>query len=201
MDRFVHPLARSVIAVVLVALLSGCAAVVVGGAVATGVAVHDRRTVGTVIDDNVLEVRVRNALYVDEQLDQRSRIKVNVFNGWVLLAGEVPSEALIELATERVSAVDGVVRLFNELAATERASLGEASNDRWISSRVNAGFARIRGLSGFDPSRVQVTTARSIVYLQGLVSQAESDAVIERARTVRGVERVVTLFEIRDRDE
>lgn len=189
---------RLIVAVVLAAQLAGCAAVVVGGAVATGVAVHDRRSVGTVIDDNVLEVRVRNALYVDDQYNQGARIKVNAFNGWVLLAGEVPSDALVELATERVSEVEGVQRLFNELEAGERASLGESSNDRWISSRVNAGLTRIRDLPGFDPTRVQVTTARGVVYLQGLVSQPEADAAVERARTVRGVERVVTMFEIRE---
>lgn len=198
MDRVVRPVLGPVVALVLAALLSGCAAVVVGGAVVTGVAVHDRRSVGTVIDDNVLEVRVRNALYVDDRFHQGSRIKVNAFNGWVLLAGEVPDEALVELATERATEVEGVLRLFNELAATGRASLGEASNDRWISSRVNAGFTRIRDLPGFDPTRVQVTTARSVVYLQGLVTRAEAEAVIERARTVRGVERVVTLFEFSD---
>ena len=189
---------RLTVLALLAAQLAGCAAMVVGGAVATGVAVHDRRSVGTVIDDNVLQVRVRNALYVDDRFNQGARIKVNAFNGWVLLAGEVPSEDLVELATQRVAEVDGVLRLFNELAAVERASLGEASNDRWISSRVNAGFTRIRNLPGFDPTRVQVTTARGVVYLQGLVSQAEAEAVTERARTVRGVERVVTMFEIRE---
>lgn len=188
---------RLMFALLLVSQLLGCAAVVVGGVVATGIAVHDRRSVGTVIDDSVLEVRVRDALYQGEELDGSSRIKINAFNGWVLLAGEVPSENLIELATERAAAVDGVQRLFNELIVSQRASFGQASNDRWISGRVKASFTGVRDLPGFDPTRVLVTATRGVVYLQGLVSQAEADAVIERARTVRGVERVVTLFDIR----
>lgn len=192
------PIVRLILALLLVSQLLGCAAVVIGGVVVTGVAVHDRRSVGTVIDDNVLEVRVRDALYQGEEFDGSSRVKVNAFNGWVLLAGEVPSEALIELATERVVEVDGVQRLFNELTVAERASFGQANNDRWIAGRVKAGFTGIPDLPGFDPTRVQVTATRGVVYLQGLVSQAEADAVIERARTVRGVERVVTLFDISD---
>ena len=189
---------RSVLIALLAAQLAGCAAVVVGGAVATGVAVHDRRTVGTVIDDNVLEVRVRNAIYGDERFDSSTRIKINSFSGWVLLAGEARTPELVELATELASEVEGVQRLFNELEPIPRASLSQASSDRLMSGRVNASLAGIRDLPGFDATRVQVTTTRGVVYLQGLVSRAESEAVVERARTVRGVERVVVMFEFRD---
>ncbi len=189
---------RSFLILLLAAQMLGCAAVVVGGAVVTGVAVHDRRTVGTVIDDNLLEVRVRNALFSDERLDGSVRIKINSFNGWVLLAGEARNPELVQLATELASEVEGVQRLFNELAPIRRASLGQASNDRLLSGRVNASFAGIRDLPGFDPSRVKVTSARGVVYLQGLVSRAESEAVVERARTVRGVERVVMIFDFKD---
>ncbi len=194
------PIFRPIFAFLMLSQLVGCAAVVVGGVVATGVAVHDRRSVGTVIDDNVLEIRVRDAIYQGEELDGSSRIKISAFNGWVLLAGEVPAEELVELATDRASGVDGVQRLFNELVVAERASFGQASNDRWISGRVKASFTGVRDLPDFDPTRVQVTATRGVVYLQGLVSQAEADAVIERARTVRGVERVVTMFDLRAED-
>lgn len=189
---------RLTFALLLVSQLLGCAALVVGGVVVTGVAVHDRRSVGTVLDDSVLEIRVRDALYEQAEFGSDSRIKINAFSGWVLLAGEVPNQDLIEQATETVSSVDGVQRLFNELVAQQRASLGQAGNDRWVAGRVKASFAGIDGLKGFDPTRVQVTATRGVVYLQGLVSQAEADAVIERARTVRGVERVVTMFDLRD---
>ncbi|MGY6555856.1 MAG: BON domain-containing protein [Wenzhouxiangella sp.] len=191
-------LLRSLLLLIVASQLIGCVAAVVGGAVVTGVAVHDRRTVGTVIDDNLLEVRVRNALFGDERFDGSMRIRVNAFEGWVLLAGEVGSQQLVDEATRLVSEVDGVQRLFNELAPIARITIPQSNNDRWISSRVNTSFTRIRDLPGFDPTRVQVTTARGVVYLQGRVSQAEADAVVERARTVRGVERVVMLFNIQN---
>lgn len=189
---------RSLIVLVLATQLLGCAAVVVGGAVATGAAVHDRRTVGTVIDDNLLEVRVRNALFGDERFDGNMRIRINAYRGWVLLAGEAVNAELVSEATRLVSEVEGVQRLFNELAPMRRITVPQSNNDRWVSSRVSASFTSIRDLPGFDASRIQVTTARGIVYLQGLVSRAEADAVVERARTVRGVERVVMIFEFTD---
>ena len=191
-------LLRSLLVLLVASQLLACTAVVVGGAVATGVAVHDRRTVGTVIDDNLLEVRVRNALFKEESFDSSVRIRVNAFEGWVLLAGEVGSQQLVDEATRLVSEVDGVQRLFNELAPVPRITIPQSNNDRWITTRVNTDISRMRGVPGFDSRRVQVTTARGVVYLQGWVTRAEADAVVSIARTVRGVERVVTLFEFQD---
>lgn len=189
---------KSVRLPVLLALmlqLSGCAAVVVGGAVATGLAVHDRRSFGTVVDDNVLEARVRDALYGREEFTTDHRIKVNANNGWVLLAGEVESPANVRLAGEVTAGINGVRRVINELVPERRASLGRGTEDRWISTKVNAAMTRIRDLPGFDATRVKVTTTRGVVYLMGMVSREEAEAATSRARTVRGVHRVVTIFE------
>ncbi|TVQ30067.1 MAG: BON domain-containing protein [Wenzhouxiangella sp.] len=187
---------RLAIAVVLVTQLAACAALVIGGVAATGLAVHDRRSIGTIVDDNVLEVRVRDALYRHEQFNDEVRIKINAFNGWVLLAGEAVNEERVALAERAASGVPGVTRLFNELAPVERAGPGLSTSDRWLSTRVNGSLTRIRELPGFDATRVKVVSARGTIYLMGEVSHEEAEAVVARARTVRGVERVVTLFQL-----
>jgi osmotically-inducible protein OsmY len=189
---------RLLLGLIIISQLTACAALVIGGVAATGMALHDRRSVGTVVDDNVLEVRVRDALYRHEQFNDEVRIKINAYNGWVLLAGEAVSDERVALAGKAAGEVDGIRRLFNELAPVERTGPGQSSSDRWISTRVNGSLARIRDIPGFDTTRVQVTTARGTVYLMGAVSREEANAVVERARTVRGVERVVTLFEYLD---
>jgi osmotically-inducible protein OsmY len=49
------------LAALLAALLQGCAAAVVGGA-ATGTSVaHDRRSAGTMMDDEVIEMKIRTS--------------------------------------------------------------------------------------------------------------------------------------------
>jgi len=193
-----NSLIRCIAAIVVVSLLSGCAALVVGGAAATGMAVHDRRSVGTVVDDRMLRVRVSDALHRDDAFGTDTRLRILVYNGWVLLAGEAYDESRVELANEIVNDVGGVRRVINELAPMERASVGQTSNDRWISSKVNTSLTRIRDIDGFDPTRIKVITARNIVYLMGLVSSEEAEAAVEEARTVRGVERVITAFEYLD---
>jgi osmotically-inducible protein OsmY len=193
-----RPVIRSILAIVILTQLSACAALVVGGVAATGMAIHDRRSFGTVLDDNVLEVRIRDALFRQEAFDDQVRIKVNSHNGWVLLAGEVRDDERVALAEQTVQEIEGVRRLFNELSTNNRAGAGVASNDAWVSTRVNGSLTRIRDLPGFDATRVKVTTTRGIVYLMGMVSREEAEAVVAQARTVRGVERVVTLFEYLD---
>ncbi len=192
------PMIRLLVVAVLASQLSACAALIIGGVAATGMAVHDRRSVGTIVDDNVLEVRVRDALYRHEQFNDEVRIKINAYNGWVLLAGEAVNEERVALAGRAAANVPGVSRLFNELAPEERAGPGLSTSDRWLSTRVNGSLTRIRDLPGFDATRVKVVSARGIVYLMGEVSRAEAEAVVARARTVRGVERVVTLFQLPD---
>jgi osmotically-inducible protein OsmY len=189
---------RWIAALVVVSLLSGCAALVVGGVAATGLAMHDRRSVGTLVDDRVLRVRVSDALYSRDEFDTSSRIRILAYNGWVLLAGEARDQERVDMATEIVTNIDGVRRVINELSPIERVGSGQANNDRWISSKVNTSLTRVRHIEGFDPTRVKVVTARNIVYLMGLVSRAEGEAAVEEARTVRGVERVVTAFEYLD---
>jgi len=177
--------------------LSGCATVVVGSVAATGLAVHDRRSFGTVIDDNVLEIRVSDALFGDGAFDRSSRIRVVAYNGWVLLAGEVQAPQRVELATEMVREVDGVIRLFNELSPEPKAGLGRRNSDRWMSTRVKTSLGGV-DLPGFDVTRVKVLTTRGVVYLMGLVSREEGNAAVEEARRVRGVERVVSIFQYID---
>ena len=189
---------RLTLALIIASQLTACAALVVGGVAATGMAVHDRRSVGTVMDDNILRVRVRDTLYGQEFLNDDVRIKVQAHNGWVLLAGEAIDNERVAQAEKVVSEIEGVRRLFNELAPMERRGAGQASADKWLSTRVNGSLTGIRDLPGFDATRVKVTSTRGTVYLMGLVSHEEAKHVIERARTVRGVERVVTLFEYLD---
>jgi osmotically-inducible protein OsmY len=177
--------------------LSGCATVVVGSVAATGLAVHDRRSFGTVIDDNVLELRVSDAVFSDAAFDRSSRVRVVAYNGWVLLAGEVQDARRVELATALVREVDGVIRLFNELSPEPKAGLGRRNSDRWMSTRVKTSLGSV-DLPGFDLTRVKVMTTRGVVYLMGLVSREEGRAAVEEARRVRGVERVVSIFQYTD---
>ncbi|HEY7905629.1 MAG TPA: BON domain-containing protein [Wenzhouxiangella sp.] len=186
---------RLAMAALMLLTLNACALIAIGAAVVTASAVHDRRSVDVVVDDRLLNIAVRDALYGNDAFGNESRIKISAFNGWVLLAGEAVSEDQVEKATQLVSQVGGLKKLFNELAALPHASLTQASRDGVLSLQAKAAVADIKDLPRFDASRVKITTARGNVYLQGLVTEAEGARVVEQVRYVSGVEQVVVLFE------
>ncbi len=51
-------------------------------------------------------------------------------------------------------------------------------------------------IEGFDAARIKVVSVRGNVYLMGLLSNREADIAAARASRVRGVRKVVKVFEI-----
>lgn len=125
-----------------VLLIQGCAPAVVGGA-ATGAAVaYDRRTTGTVIDDQGIEFKAAYALFNNKEIYDQSHINVTSFNGVVLLTGETPSESLKQKATAEVKQIPKVRRIHNELAIAAPSALPSRSTDTWITSKIKAKMLR-----------------------------------------------------------
>lgn len=187
---------RKFLALTLVALLpviSGCAAVVVGGAAATGFIVgEDRRTVGTITEDQGIEVKAANRI---EDKVKDAHINVTSYNRAVLLTGEVPNEAAKADAERITRAVENVRSVFNELQVAGNASLQARTNDSVITSKVKARFV---DASKFSPVHVKVVTENGVVYLLGMVKKQEAADATEVARTTGGVRKVVRLFEYTD---
>lgn len=181
----------------VVPLLGGCVAAVVAGGAATGAAVHDRRSVGTVVDDQALQIAIIDRIYQERDRFDGTRVKAVVHNGVALLIGEVFDEALKARAGERANELQGVKRVVNELLIGEPPGVWRRSGDATLTSRVKAALIGI-DLPGFDASRINVTTVRGEVYLMGLVSRAEADAAVATVRVMRGVHRVIKVFEYTD---
>jgi osmotically-inducible protein OsmY len=187
--------ARLVSVMLCFAILSGCAAFVVGGA---AVIATDRRTTGTVLDDQTMEIQVVDHLYSAVEIDESDHIKVEVYQGVVLLVGEVQTESNVQLAGARAAELENVNRVVNELEVAESASTGERLDNTWLTTKVNAALVKENPVHGFDATRVKVVSSRNNVYLMGLVSRAEGDAAAEVARNVSGVEKVVKVFSYTD---
>lgn len=182
-------------AVLATTLLTGCIPLLVGGT-AVGVSVaHDRRTTGTVVDDQTIELKLYDAL--NQQLPPGNHINTTSYNGAVLLTGEVVSEAVRQQAEQiaRNLGEPRVREVYNELAVGPPSSLSVQSNDALITSKVKTALVQITNIPGFDPSRVKVVTDRGVVHLMGLVKRQEADAAADKASQVGGVNQVVTLFE------
>lgn len=177
------------------AVLGGCAAAVGAGAAAGAAAFYDRRTTGTLIDDELIELKSISALRQNSKLWDQSHINVTSFNNIVLLTGETPDESLRQRAAETVSGLEKVRKVHNEIVVAAPSSMISRSSDTWVTGKVKTLLLNARKL---DATRVKVVTENGIVYLMGLVTRFEADAATDVARQVRGVQRVVKVFEYID---
>jgi osmotically-inducible protein OsmY len=180
-------------------LLNGCAAAVVGGATASGANIaHDRRTMGTYIDDEGIELKAGAAIRKDKELSSQIHINIISFNGVVLLVGQAPTEALRQQAGSITQGIEKVRLVHNEMTVAAPNSMMTRSSDSVITTKVKGSLFGVRGYEDFDPSRVKVVTENGTVYLMGLLYHAEADAVATKASQVGGVQKVVKLFEYMD---
>ncbi|HUT40930.1 MAG TPA: BON domain-containing protein [Gammaproteobacteria bacterium] len=176
----------------------GCAPMVVGGAAASGSALHDRRTVGTFIDDEGIELKSRLAILENKELNSQIHINIISVNGVALMVGQAPTETLRQQAQGIVAATEKIRMVHNEMSIAAPNSLMTRSSDTLITAKVKTALFNIKGLDNFDPTRVKVVTEDGIVYLMGLLYRNEADAVSDQARQVSGVEKIVKVFEYLD---
>lgn len=187
---------RKLITLTCIALLpvvSGCAAVAIGGAAATGIMMaEDRRTVGTITEDQGIELKA--ATRIEEKI-KNAHINVTSFNRMVLLTGEVPTEAAKADAEAIARAVENVRTVFNELKVGANSAVQARTNDSVITSKVKARFV---DANKFSAVHVKVVTEANVVYLLGMVKKQEAADATEVARTTGGVSKVVRVFEYLD---
>ena len=183
-------------AAALAAGLSACATLVVGGAVVGTMMAVDRRTTGTQVEDEGIELRSANRL--SELLGDRGHVNVTSFNRQVLLTGEVPSAQDRQRVEQVVLGVENVRSVVNDLAVMPPTSLGQRSNDTFITGKVRASLVDAKDLSA---SAFKVVTERNVVYLMGRVTPREAQRATEIARGVSGVSKVVRVFEMLTEEE
>lgn len=179
----------------LVLVLQGCAAAVVAGA-ATGAAVaHDRRTMGSIVDDEAVEIKASAAILSDNQLKEQAHINVTSMNGIVLLSGEAASAEVRDRVLSQVRPIPSIRRIHNEIRIAPPSAFGNRSLDSWYTTKVKS---RLLFTKNLDASRVKVVTENATVFLMGLVTQREGEIAANSTAQVGGIGGVVKLFEYID---
>jgi len=172
--------------------LQGCATAVVTGAATGASLAHDRRTAGSVIDDQGIEFKASLAIYNNKEIYDQSHINVTSYNGTVLITGETLTEQLKQRVYNLVRTIPKVRTIHNELIIAAPSALPSRSSDAWITSKVKA---KITADKYLDPFFIKVVTEHGIVYLMGVVSQAEAKHAVNIVSNSAGVQRVVKIFE------
>ena len=178
--------------VIIIPALYGCFAAVVGGAGTAALVGEDRRTVGTVTEDQGIEFKASNR--IGERFKD-PHINVTSYNRVVLLTGEAPDAATKNEIEKLVRAVENVRSIYNEIAISGNSALSARANDSYLTGKIKARFVDAQK---FNPVHVKVVTESSVAYLIGMVKHQEADDAVEITRTTSGVQKVVKLFEYLD---
>ena len=189
-------LLASLLAATLGATLSACAPAVLGGAVIGSMVALDRRTSGSQLEDEGIELR--SASRIREQLGDRVHVNVTSYNRQVLLTGEVPNDKDKQQVEQIVSKVDNVRAIVNELGLLGNTTFTQRSSDALATGRVKAGMVDAKDLYA---GAFKVVTERGTTYLMGRVSQREADRATDIARSTVGVQKVVRILEIISEEE
>jgi osmotically-inducible protein OsmY len=177
--------------------LSGCFPLVVGGAfVGTGLVATDRRTSGSLVEDEGIELRA--ASRIRENLGERVHVNVTSYNRQVLLTGEVPNLQDKQLIEKIVAGVDNVRNIVNELEVMGNTTLTQRSSDALVTGRAKAALVDAKDLFA---SAFKLTTERGTVYVMGRVTAREAKRATDIISGVSGVGRVVRILEIISEEE
>jgi len=183
---------RSLIVLGTVVLLQGCAAAVIAGTASAVTAANDRRTIGSQIDDNNIEIKASIALSEIERLEKLANITAVSVNGIVLLVGQVANEEMRDEALRTIEGISGIRKIHNQIRIGSNIGVTTQTHDSWLTSKVKAQLLTAKNISS---NNIKVVTENAEVFLMGLVSNSESNQAVNIARNVSGVERVIKVFE------
>ena len=175
-------------------LLSGCGAILVGGAATGAAVVYDRRDAETVLDDQKIEIQVLDLKDKNPRLAEQTQISATSYNRLVLLTGQAGSVDASRRFAALVARIPGVKRVINEVQIGPNLSLAQQSSDSYLTTKVKTALFGVEN-DGFEASRIKVVSHDGAVYLMGLVTQREAEIAVEEARTIGGVTKVVRVFE------
>jgi osmotically-inducible protein OsmY len=171
--------------------LSGCAPLLLGGAMVGGVLVAtDRRTTGAQVEDQGIELRAASAV---RDMATLGHINATSYNRLLLLTGEVPDEAQRQRVGQTLARVENVRSVVNELAVAGNSSSTSRANDALLETKVKASFVDAKDVFA---NAVKVVAERGNVYLMGRVTEREAERAASLASRVPGVTKVVRVFEL-----
>ena len=174
-------------------LITGCGAVVVGGAAAGGAAVgSDSRGASDIVYDNSISQQAQMRLASNPDLQDKTHIAASSYNGMLLLTGQTPTPEQRTEAVDTVKNVPGVKMIYDEITIGQPTPMKVRSNDAWLTTKVKS---KLLGTKNLKSGSIKVITEDSTVYLLGIVPPSQANLAANSASQVDGVKKVVKLFE------
>ena len=191
-------LTTTVILGVLAHFLQGCSptGTVLGAGARTGLALAEDRPVEEVWGDTLLKVTINKKLLETSFSETFWSLNTTIFEGRVLITGNVKNTTLRDQVSQMVWGVKGVREVLNEIEIQETNNVTQIARDKFIQTSLQA---RMLGDKIVSDINYKMIAHNNVLYIIGVAqSQAELEKVVAHARAIRYVKRFVNYIWLAD---
>ncbi len=157
-----------------------------GGAVGMGAA--EERGFEGAVDDTKIRAAI-NGQWIDHDVALFREVTLTVTEGRVMLTGSVAKQDTRIEAVRLTWQVAGVRQVIDEIQVTDESGFVSAVQDSWIANKLRTQLmfdGKVKNIN------YTVDVVNGVVYLMGIAqSQDEMDRVIDKARNLSDVKKVV----------
>ena len=180
---------KFILVILLGVTLSSCVGVSSKGIFGTGVSIaFDPRTVGTQIDDSIMQKNLATRILIKDKKYVFS-IKSTVLDGRIFLTGKVdtPEEKLI--LTKLAWETKGARSVRNDIKIKEEFNFQRSAKDILLTSQLRTAIILNKNIKA---TNYQIDTYKKKIYVYGIaLTVEEKDLVISEAKEILDVEDVI----------
>ena len=170
-------------------ILTGCVGVGSKGLFGTGVSVAlDPRTVGTQIDDSIMQKTI-SAKILSKDKKYFVSVKTKVLDGRIFITGKVDSPEEKLLITKLAWETKGARSVRNDIKIKEEFNFKQSAKDVLITSQLRTAIIVNKNIKA---TNYQIDTYKKKIYIYGIaLTSEEKDLVISEAREILDVQDVI----------
>jgi len=170
-------------------ILTGCVGVSSKGLFGTGVSVAlDPRTVGTQIDDSIMQKTISAKILAKDKKYLIS-VKTKVLDGRIFITGKVDSPEEKLLITKLAWETKGARSVRNDIKIKEEFNFKQSAKDVLITSQLRTAIIVNKNIKA---TNYQIDTYKKKIYIYGIaLTSEEKDLVISEAKEILDVEDVI----------
>jgi len=170
-------------------ILTGCVGVGSKGLFGTGVSVAlDPRTVGTQIDDSIMQKTISAKILAQDKKYLLS-VKTKVLDGRIFITGKVDSPEEKLLITKLAWETKGARSVRNDIKIKEEFNFKQSAKDILITSQLRTAIIVNKNIKA---TNYQIDTYKKKIYIYGIaLTLEEKDLVISEAKEILDVEDVI----------
>ncbi len=170
-------------------ILTGCIGVGSKGLFGTGVSVAlDPRTVGTQIDDSIMQKTISAKILAKDKKYLIS-VKTKVLDGRIFLTGKVDSPEEKLVITKLAWETKGARSVRNDIKIKEDFNFKQSAKDVLITSQLRTAIIVNKNIKA---TNYQIDTYKKKIYIYGIaLTSEEKELVISEAREILDVEDVI----------